>query len=102
MKLILITSIKEDLEQVTKIMEEAGIAVFSVSEVVGHKTEHHDYRVHNWFGRSGEGTASLVFFSFCPGEAAQKAMELIRSYNERTHSRFPVRGILMPVEATSF
>jgi hypothetical protein len=102
MKLILITSIKEDLQAVTHIMEQAGISVFSVSPIVGHKTEHHNYLINNWFfGKNDSATDALVFFSFTSDEAAQKALALTRAYNIEVPSNFPVRAFLLPVEDSS-
>ena len=50
-------------------MEKAGVPVFSVSEIVGHKTEHHNYLPAIWFGKNDEGTDSLFFFSFTENES---------------------------------
>jgi hypothetical protein len=102
MKLLIITSIKEDLKNVSSIMEKAGVPVFSVSEIVGHKTEHHDYLPDNWFGKNDEGTDSLFFFSFTEKEKASDVLNLIRMHNLTNNSAFPVRGFICPVEDTSF
>jgi hypothetical protein len=102
MKLLVITSIKEDLKTVSLIMEKAGIPVFSVSEIIGHKTEHHDYLPDNWFGNNDEGTESLFFFSFTESEKAGKALQMIRGHNAANESGFPIRGFISPVEDASF
>lgn len=100
MKLLIITSIKEDIGNVSSIMEKAGVAVFSVSEIVGHKTEHHNYLPDNWFGKNGEGTDSLLFFSFTENEKAGDVLNLIRKHN-LTNPEFPVRAFVCPVEDAS-
>lgn len=102
MKLLVITSIKEDLNTVSSIMQKAGIAVFSVSEIIGHKTEHHDYLPDNWFGKSDEGTDSLFFFSFTESVKAANALQMIREHNANNTSGFPIRGFISPVEDASF
>lgn len=102
MKLFIVTSIREDLVAVTKIMEKAQIAVFSVSETIGHKTEHHDYMPGNWFGGNKEGTDALFVFSFTEDEKALHALELVKAHNAETKSRFPIRGFTVPVEQTSY
>ena len=102
MKLLIITSIKEDLKSVSSIMEKAGVPVFSVSEIVGHKTEHHDYLPDNWFGKNDEGTDSLFFFSITEKEKASDVLNLIRMHNLANNSAFPIRGFICPVEDTSF
>jgi nitrogen regulatory protein PII len=102
MKLLVITSIKEDLKTVSSIMEKAGIPVFSVSEIIGHKTEHHDYLSDNWFGKNDEGTDSLFFFSYTESEKASNALQIIREYNEVNQSGFPIRVFISPVEDATF
>jgi len=102
MKLLVITSIKEDLTTVSSIMEKAGILVFSVSEIIGHKTEHHDYLPDNWFGKNDEGTDSLFFFSYTESEKAGNALQMIREHNEVNQPGFPIRGFISPVEDATF
>lgn len=102
MKLLVITSIKEDLNTVSLIMQKAGIAVFSVSEIIGHKTEHHDYLPDNWFGKNDEGTDSLFFFSFTENDRAGNALQMIREHNAINETNFPIRGFTLPVEDASF
>jgi len=102
MKMLVITSIKEDLGMVSDIMRMAGIPVFSVSDTIGHKTEHHDYITDNWFfGRQETDTAALFFFSFTEDAAAHAALELIRKSNTLTKTKFPIRAFILPVEASS-
>lgn len=87
---------------VTKIMEEAGIPVFSVSETIGHKTEHQDYLPTNWFGKNDEGTDALVLFSFTEDEKAARAMEILKRKNAESHTAFPIRGFILPVESFGY
>lgn len=42
MKMLVITSIKEDLLAVTHILEKAKVPVFSVTDTIGHKSEHNN------------------------------------------------------------
>lgn len=102
MKLLVITSIKEDLKTVSLIMQKAGITVFSVSEIIGHKTEQHDYLPDNWFGKTDEGTDSLFFFSFTESDKAANAMQMLRKHNEENNTGFPIRSFILPVEEASF
>jgi hypothetical protein len=102
MKLLIITSIAEDLHAVSSIMEKAGIAVFSVTETVGHKTEHHNFLPDNWFGKNEDGTNALFFFSFTDNDKAAKAIELVKEYNAANDTGFPVRAFISPVEQSSY
>ncbi len=40
MKLLVVTSLKEFREETSKLLDEAGIEVFSVTETVGYKRSH--------------------------------------------------------------
>lgn len=100
--MLVVTSIKEDLQTVTRIFEKALIPVFSVSDTIGHKAEHNNYLLNNWFARSEEQTSALLFFSFTDDDKAEKALEGIVQYNRETPSAFPVRGFIIPVEKSSY
>ena len=102
MKMLILTSIKEDMQAVTDIFEKAEIPVFSVSDTIGHKAAHHDYLLSNWFGRSNEATDALLFFSFTDEDKAYKGLELVKQLNEAKQSPFPVRAFILPVEAAGF
>lgn len=98
MKLLIITSIKEDLQAVSNIMEKAGISVFSVTDIIGHKSEQHDYMPDNWFGKTGTDTDALMFISFTDTEKASIAIKLVTQFNTSNKTGFPVRAFVMPVE----
>jgi len=102
MKMLIITSVREDLRAVSHIMEKADIPVFSVTEIVGHKNEFHEYLPHNWFGTSLEGPHAYFYFSFTDDSKALQAMEMVKAFNEETGSRSPVRAFILPVEQCSY
>ncbi len=102
MKLLIVTSVQEDLQTVSLIMEKAGINVFSVSETIGHKTEHHNYLPGNWFGKNEDGTHALFFFSFTEDKNASAAVEAVRVHNAVNKPPFPIRAIIVPVEQSSY
>lgn len=102
MKLLIITSIIEDLQNVSRIMEQANITVFSVSETIGHKTEHHNFLPDNWFGKNEDGTDALVFFSFTDDYKASVALNLVKKFNAENNTTFPVRAFISPVEQASY
>lgn len=102
MKLLIVTAIKEDLHNVSVIMQKAAVAVFSVSETVGHKTEHHDYMPDNWFGKNEDGTDALFLFSFTDDDKAVKVLELVKEHNKETKTSFPIRAFISPVEQSGF
>ncbi|MBI1781256.1 MAG: hypothetical protein HYR66_07780 [Sphingobacteriales bacterium] len=102
MKLLIITSISEDLRTVSNILEQAEVAVFSVSETIGHKTEHHNFLPDNWFGKNEDGTNALFFFSFTEDAKAVKTIELVKQYNAENNTGFPIRAFMSPVELSSY
>ena len=102
MKMLVVTSIKEDMQQVTRIMEAAHVKVFSVSDTIGHKNEKDGFLLNNWFASGDSATQALFFFSFTENENAAKALELIKEYNSAAQSSFPLRAFILPVEACSY
>ena len=102
MKMIVVTSIKEDMQAVTDIFEKAEIPVFSVSETIGHKAAHHDYLLENWFGKTNEQTEALFFFSFTDNEKAYSALHQVLEYNAGKKNLFPIRAFILPVEIASY
>jgi hypothetical protein len=102
MKMLIVNSIKEDLQAVQQLFEEAKIPVFSVSETVGHKTEHSNDLLNNWFAQGDVSTDSLFFFSFTSDTKAKEGLQLIKIYNQNNPSNFPLRAFLLPVEDCSY
>lgn len=102
MKMLVVTSIKEDMQAVINILEKAMIPVFSVSETIGHKAAHHDYLLENWFGKNNEQTDALFYFSFIDDEKAYSAMQQVLQYNEGKKDLFPIRAFILPVETASY
>ena len=98
MKLLIITSIKECQDTVGDIFKETGIEVFSVSEIAGFKNGSNTSLSHGWFGSGGDSFNSIMLFSFTEKEKAEKVLELIKEYNEREQSAFPIRGFILAVE----
>jgi hypothetical protein len=102
MKLLIITSIKECKNIVSGIFKETGIEIFSVSEIAGFKDGTSETLTHSWFGSGGDSFDSIMLFSFTVKEKAEKALELIKAYNEREQSEFPIRGFILGVENFGF
>ena len=101
MKLLVITSIKEDHKSVEQILHRCEIGVFSLSATTGFKEHQTSNRPDNWFGYGGEQFDSLVAFTFTEDLKAAKALDEIRKHNATTGTGFPIRGFILPVEQTS-
>lgn len=102
MKFLIITSIKEYQKNIADIFKETGIEVFSVSKIAGFKEESSESLSHSWFGSGGDSVDSIMLFSFTGKEKAQKALELIKDYNEKRQTEFPIRGFIVAVENYGF
>jgi len=98
MKLLLVTCLKEYLNDVLKIFKQANINVFSTSEIVGHRNGAPLNLLEDWFASGDEQFDSLMIFTFTNELNAEKGMELIKNYNATLKENFPVRAFVMPAE----
>lgn len=98
MKFLVITTIKEFEKEVAKLLHEAGIAIFSVTETVGHKDHKNNPMLDNWFSHGEAKFDSLFIFSFTPEAQADRAMELVQQFNQKQAGAFPVHTFVLPVE----
>jgi hypothetical protein len=103
MKLLIITAVKEYSKSVEKILKEASVTVFSVTDTIGVKNNPDDYLLDDWFGSDdGNKYDSVFIFSFCSASAADKAIDLIELYNAQSEdNQFPIRAFLVPVEKST-
>lgn len=98
MKLLVVTCLKEHLNEVAKIFKQADIDVFSTSEMVGHRNGPTTNMLDEWFASGGEDVDSMMIFTFTTANNAEHAMSLIKDHNETLKDNFPVRAFIMPVE----
>lgn len=103
MKLLIITAVKEYSKSVEKILKDASVSVFSVTDTIGMKNSPDDYLLDDWFGSDDGNKYDAVFiFSFCTTSAADKAIELIELFNTQSEdSQFPIRAFVVPVEKST-
>lgn len=102
MKLLFVTSIKEDQQVVGSIFAKAGIEVFSVTETKGIRNKQSFDLMDAWFSSGSETADALILFSFTDEQKATLAIELIKAHNILTQTSFPIRAFLMPVEQSSY
>lgn len=102
MKLLLITGLRESSEDIARIIREAGVSVFSTSAITGFKEKSLGNLLDHWFSSGTESYNSIFLFSFTEEEKATKALGLIQEFNRKSDSQFPVRGFLLPVEASVY
>ncbi len=102
MKLLIVTSIKEYQGKVAAMLHEAQIKVFSVSDTTGFKDDDGEMLMDNWFSAGEESFESIFIFSFTTEDKANQAVSMIKMYNEKHASQFPVRAFVVPVEQSSY
>ena len=98
MKLLIITCLKEYRRQAGKLLKQAGIAVFSATDVVGKKDGEQADLIDNWFSSGDEEFESSMLFSFTGSVQADQAFALINEYNKQEAMDYPIRAFLLPVE----
>ena len=101
MKLLVITSLKEYQSKLAHIMEEAEIPIFSVSETIGFKDHKTPNLLDNWFSSGNEQFDSIFMFSFIEQKKAERALELIQTYNTENVTGFPIHAFIIPVDRSS-
>lgn len=98
MKLLVVTCLKEYLNDVSKIFKQANIEVFSTMDIVGHRDGAPPNLLEDWFASGAEQFDSLMIFTFTTELNAGHGMELIKNYNVTLKENFPVRAFVVPVE----
>ncbi|HWB25669.1 MAG TPA: hypothetical protein VG738_09325 [Chitinophagaceae bacterium] len=102
MKLLFVTCLKEDRQQVADLFKKAKISVFSATHTTGFKDDYSENLGDNWFGAEGEEFDSVFLYSFTSAEKADKALLLIQDYNDTSQSSYPIRAFIIPVEGSSY
>lgn len=104
MKLLIVACIQEHQHEVSAILQQSGIVVFSVSDVTGYKRNNgRPNPMDNWFGGGNTEFASLFFYAFTDDRHAENALSEIGAFNDahEEDNRFPLHAFVMPVEATT-
>ena len=101
MKLLIVTSLKEHQQAVTKILYDSGVTMFSATPTIGFKNVGQGNLADNWFAHASAHADSVFLFSFTGDENANQAVSAIRKYNEEESKDFPVHAFVLPVENAS-
>jgi hypothetical protein len=101
MKLLVVTSLAEHADKVAELLTRSGVTVFSRTETIGFKETYRPNMLDSWYGNSNGKYSSLFFFSFTTEESAKKMLQAIDECNQEKRSHFPLRGFILPVEAST-
>jgi len=102
MKFFIVTSLKEKQDEVFKILKQANIIVFSSTDIIGFKENQSINLLEEWFSGGDEKFDSRLTFSFTRDENAETGLEMIKEYNVKHQSDFPIRAFIVPVEKASY
>ncbi len=98
MKLFIVACLKDNEVDVQQIFKKANINVFSSTDVKGFKQNDSVNLLENWFASEEETFDSMFVLSFTTSENTEKLLELIKAYNNKNGSQFPIRAFVVPVE----
>lgn len=98
MKLFIVACLKDNEVDVQQIFKKANINVFSSTDVKGFKQNDSVNLLENWFASEEETFDSMFVLSFTTLENTEKGLELIKAYNNKNDSQFPIRAFVVPVE----
>jgi len=102
MKLLLVTAIRECYNAVDRIFDSNGIQKYSLTDIHGVGNNGQPDYIGNWFGRSAMKDNvfdSVMMFCFTEDTVAQKTLADLKAYNEIHQPEFPLRALILPVEA---
>ncbi|MBS1527275.1 MAG: hypothetical protein JST19_16605 [Bacteroidetes bacterium] len=98
MKCIIATSLKEYKNDVFRIFKEAGINVYSTTDITGVKQNGSPDILQEWFATGDEKAESVVIFSFTDENKVRNVKDLVKKYNKQNETGFPIRAFIIPVE----
>ncbi len=101
MKLLIITSLKEYLPDITTLLRQAQIEIFSTSKTTGIRPSGESDLLEDWFGSHSGEFDSIFLFSFTADDTAAKAISLVEAYNKKNDTGFPVKAFILSVEKSS-
>ncbi|WP_439695409.1 hypothetical protein ACFGVS_20595 [Mucilaginibacter sp. AW1-7] len=98
MKLLIVTCLKDNLDDVSKIFKQANIDIFSTTDIIGYRERKNTNLLEDWFASGGEAVNSMMVFTFTTVASADLGIKLIKDYNKNHNNGFPVRAFILPVE----
>lgn len=102
MKLLMVTCLKEDQKLVMEIFHQSGVPVFSATEIVGFKEGDPNNLMDNWFSRGSAPFDSWLSFSFTDEGKSDRVLQLVKEFNQKRATNFPVRAFVVPVEKSTY
>ena len=98
MKLVIVTSVEEFHNEVSKLFKKGNIKNYSKLNIEGYKKGNLEGLSSNWFAADKHGNESKMFFSFTEEENIDALFELIKEFNDKIETNNPIRAIVVPIE----
>ncbi len=98
MKLIVITGAIFFDEEIAKILDKSDVAIYSRSNISGHKKKGEVNLSENWFAGGNGYQESVMFFAFTELAIVEKVMAAVNKFNETLESESPLRAFVLAVE----
>jgi len=100
MKLIVITVVKEFEEDVKKLLFEAGVKEFTMTEAIGCRNASMESLGDNWFASDMNETDSSLFWIFTTQLKAEKVFAAAEEFNGGRQSLSRIHLSILPIEKT--
>lgn len=98
MKLLLITTVAEFKKDIYQLFKKANITVYSTTNIDGHKFSDEKDLQSSWFISSEASLKSIMYFSFCSEDKANKMLSELEAYNKTKRTNNPAKAVVLPVE----
>ena len=97
MPLILLTAIREHQPDVERVLQHAGISVYSFGDITGVHTNQSINLSDAWFSAGMEKIDAVFFFSITSEDLAEQVKQKVITFNESIKAAFPIRLFILPV-----
>lgn len=101
MQLILLTAIREHQPDVERLLQHAGISVYSFGDITGVHTNQSLNLSDAWFSAGIEKVDAVFFFSITTEALAEKVKQQVVAFNESIKAAFPIRVFILPITDSS-
>lgn len=98
MKMIVVTLVDQNREEVLKIFKDAGVEHFSGHDIAGYRENGEPLMIQSWFPSQKGGTDSELFFAFIQAEQVTLLFGKLAEFNRSKGGEHPVHAVEIPVE----
>ena len=85
-------------EEIARILDKSDVAIYSRSNISGHKKKGETDLSENWFAGGNGYQESVMFFAFTSPNIVDKVMAAVVAFNSTLDSKSPLRAFVLGVE----